>query len=405
MKRNSTANAQRASQVSEGNHGSRPSTTSGQRRERPLRAALVLVAALPAALGLGCLHSAEERAHRDETIGSAALDNTKIAVTDGLAAVRRFESGFLTLWAKAPSIEIEIARSESAPASWVLTIENTMPDAVLEATSDTGTVVAPEPLPSLLATEKQWIITVPSGRTSLSLHPVAGEPSTPWRFALLSDIQEAIDHVQDIYSRINADPTVSFVVSAGDLTNRGTEVELDRFQSELKRLNVPFFPTLGNHELGEDDGAPYQRHFGRASFRFVHGGMQFTFLDSASATIDPVVYGWLDAWLMEGRQRTHAVLMHIPPIDPVGTRNGSFANRAEGGKLLAKLAEGEVDVTLYGHIHTYYAFANAGIPAYISGGGGAIPERFDGIGRHYLTVDVYPSKGIVQTGVVRIDPD
>jgi predicted phosphodiesterase len=367
--------------------------------------ALVLVATLPVTLGLGCLHSAEERAHRDETIGSGTLDDTKIAVTDGLAAVRRFEPGFLTLWAKAPSIEIQVERSEIAPASWVLTVDNTMPDAVLEAKSDTGTAVVPEPLPSLLPTEKQWIVTVATGRTSLSLHPAAGEPVTPWRFALLSDIQEAIDRVQDIYSRMNADSAISFVVSAGDLTSRGTEVELDRFQNELKSLRVPFFPTLGNHELGTEDGAPYQRHFGRASFRFVHGGMQFTFLDSAGATIDPIVYGWLDAWLSEGRQRTHAVLMHIPPIDPVGTRNGSFANRAEAGKLIAELAEGEVDVTLYGHIHTYYAFANAGIPAYISGGGGAIPERFDGIGRHYLTVDVDPSKGILQTGVVRIDPD
>jgi 3',5'-cyclic AMP phosphodiesterase CpdA len=279
-----------------------------------------------------------------------------------------------------------------------------MPDAVLEAKSDTGTVAAPEPLPSSLPTEKQWTITLPSGKTSLSLHP-AGEPVTTWRFALLSDIQEAIDRVQDIFGRINADPTVAFVVCAGDLTTQGADEQLDRFQRELQSLRVPFFPTLGNHELGREAGAPYQRYFGRANFRFVHAGMQFTFLDSASATIDPIVYGWLDAWLDEGRHRTHAVLMHIPPIDPVGSRNGSFANRAEGNKLLAKLAGGDVDLTLYGHIHTYYAFANAGIPAYISGGGGAIPERFDGIGRHFLTVDVDPSTGIAQTGLVRIDPD
>jgi Icc protein len=97
--------------------------------------------------------------------------------------------------------------------------------------------------------------------------------------------------------------------------------------------------------------------------------------------------------------------MHIPPIDPVGVRNGSFADRNEAAKLLAKLAEGGVDLTLYGHIHTYYPFSNAGIPAHIAGGGGAIPERFDGIGRHYLTVDVDPRSGVVETGLVRIDGD
>jgi 3',5'-cyclic AMP phosphodiesterase CpdA len=226
-----------------------------------------------------------------------------------------------------------------------------------------------------------------------------------WRFALLSDIQEAIDRVQDIYTRMNADPSIEFVVSAGDLTTRGAPEQLDRFKAELERLRVPFFATLGNHELGTDDGAPFQRAFGRASFRFLYGGVTFTYLDSASATIDPRVYDWLNGWLDEARGGTHVVLMHIPPIDPIGVRNGSFAERNEAAKLLALLAGGNVDLTLYGHIHTYYPFSNAGIPAHIAGGGGAIPERFDGIGRHYLTIDVDPKGGVLQTGLVRIDGD
>jgi hypothetical protein len=62
-----------------------------------------------------------------------------------------------------------------------------------------------------------------------------------------------------------------------------------------------------------------------------------------------------------------------------------------------------VDLTLYGHIHSYYAFDNAGIPAYISGGGGAIPERFDQIGRHFLTVDVAAERGVERVATVRVD--
>jgi predicted phosphodiesterase len=353
---------------------------------------------------VACVDVAEERAHRDETVGKGAFGGTTLEVVDGLAAIQKLELEGASLWAKAPSIEIKVTRSEGVPLDWILTVENALPDAVLEARTDSGAVV-PESLSSEIRTEKRWRLTLPGGVTTLLVRPAGGEPVTPWRFALLSDVQEAIDRVQDIYARMNADPSISFVVSAGDLTSQGTIEQLDRFQRELRSLQVPFFPTLGNHELGTEDGAAYQRRFGRASFRFVHGGMQFTFLDSASATIDPVVLGWLDRWLAEGQKRTHAVLMHIPPIDPFGTRNGSFASRNEASKLLARLAEGGVDITLYGHIHSYYAFSNAGIPAYISGGGGSIPERFDGIGRHYLTVDVDPMRGIAQTGVVRIDPD
>ena len=203
---------------------------------------------------------------------------------------------------------------------------------------------------------------------------------------------------------MNADPSIAFVVSAGDLTSQGKALQLERFQRELEKLSVPFFATLGNHELGTSS-VPFHDYFGRADFRFVYRSMQFTFLDSGSATIDPLVYEWLDGWLAEGQSRVHAVIMHIPPIDPIGVRNGSFADRNEAAKLLAKLAGGHVDLTLYGHIHSYYPFSNAGIPAYISGGGGAIPERFDGIGRHYLTIDVDPARGVLQTAIVRIDPD
>jgi Icc-related predicted phosphoesterase len=135
----------------------------------------------------------------------------------------------------------------------------------------------------------------------------------------------------------------------------------------------------------------------------VFRGVQFTMLDSGSATLAPTTYRRLTGWLAEGQSRVHVVGMHMPPLDPVGTRNGGFASRAEAARLLALLSRGEVDLTVYGHIHSYYSFSNAGIPAFISGGGGAIPERFDGIGRHFLVIDVAPEAATVTAQVVRID--
>ncbi len=50
-------------------------------------------------------------------------------------------------------------------------------------------------------------------------------------------------------------------------------------------------------------------------------------------------------------------------------------------------------------------FVNAGIPAHVSGGGGAEPMRLDGIDRHFLVVDVDPAAEVVTgVGVVRVDP-
>jgi hypothetical protein len=188
----------------------------------------------------------------------------------------------------------------------------------------------------------------------------------------------------------------------GDLTNRGTVKQLDRFQREMRALHVPIYATLGNHELGSGNER-FHDLFGRGNFSFAFRGARFTLLDSASATLSPLTYEMLQRWLREGSGAFHFVGMHIPPLDPVGLRGGGFASHLEANALLARLASAGVDLTIYGHVHSYYAFSNAGIPAHITGGGGAIPERLDGISRHFLTVDLDPATQLFQVGIVRVD--
>ena len=105
----------------------------------------------------------------------------------------------------------------------------------------------------------------------------------------------------------------------------------------------------------------------------------------------------------DARSAVHILGTHMPLMDPTGLRGAGFSSRNEAASLLGKLAREGIDLTLYGHVHSYYSYSNAGIPAYISGGGGAIPERWDGIGRHYLAVDVDPEAGVREVAVVRVD--
>jgi Icc protein len=361
------------------------------------------------ALALGCaqcVNVTDARTRREATIGHRQSAALRVDVEDGLAAIRAIDSEGVTLWASAPVLRLHVQNATDLPAPFVLMAENVLPDAELDARLETGEALDVVGEAGAVVTHRRWRLELPGGaRAELRIGPPDAESNAPFRFALLSDVQEAIDRVQDIYRRMNEDRRIRFVISSGDLTRRGARDELVRFQRELLELHVPFFSTTGNHELGTEDGAPFQDDFGRANFRFLYRGAQFTFIDSGSATLDPLVYDWLDGWLAEGSARVHTVTMHIPPLDPIGLRNGSFADRAEAAKVLTRLALGNVDLTLYGHVHSFYAFANAGIPAYISGGGGAIPERLDGIGRNYLTIDVDPLRGVRETGLVRIDPE
>jgi Icc protein len=352
---------------------------------------------LLALLATGCLEVAEDRAQREDEIGQARADGIEARVEDGLGSVQRLDRSGLVLWGSAPAFVVHLTFGPDAPQSFILTVDNAMPDAVVRGAEATL-------MEGAFATQRRFLLVPPAGggELVLTIGPLdAGAPGI-FRFAVLADVQEAIGRVQDIYARMNEEPGLRFVVFNGDLTQWGNAEELERFQRELRGLHVPLFATLGNHELGSG-GPAFHRLFGRGSFRYVFRGVQVTMLDSASATIASTTYKRLAGWLDEGRTRLHLVGMHIPPIDPVGTRNGAFASRPEAARLLAMLAGGGVDLTVYGHIHSYYSFWNAGIPALISGGGGAIPERFDGIGRHFLVIDADPTPATFDARVVRVD--
>lgn len=363
--------------------------------------AAALALALAVAV-VACTRPGEDRVARDLAVGAATIDGATVDVAGGLAHVRALVPGAVALWAQAPVLELAVELD--AAGAWTIEVANALPDAELVATSAAGESIAAAALPAARPTVRAWTLALPAGVTTVRIAPPdAGDVTTPWRFAVMGDIQGAMPEVDEVFARIDAEPGVRFVVSTGDIVDRGQEAEYELFERQLATLDVPFYSTIGNHELFDDVDRWYRR-YGRANVHFRFRAVTFTLIDSASATIDPAVDRWLDAWLAEAAGDLHLFGTHYPPVDPVGVRQGSFASRREGQALLARLAAAGVDLTVYGHIHTYVGFDNAGIPAYISGGGGAQPLRLDGIGRHFLAVDVDPTAPrFTDVRVVRVD--
>jgi 3',5'-cyclic-AMP phosphodiesterase len=357
--------------------------------------------ALAALVLAACVRPAEERTLEDLEVGIADGEGLSIEVEDGAAQVHTIASDGVRLWAQQPVVRARLR--SAAETSLALSVENCMPGAELRATDPGGQPLDVSAPAGGRPTVCRFELFVPAGQDiALELAPPDAGTVERFRFAAMGDIQTALPSVHEVFARINQEPDVRFVFSTGDLVEDGRLEEYDLLLDKLAILDVPYFSTIGNHELRANLDR-WHDLFGRYNVHFAFKGASFSMVDSGNASLDPLVYDWLDGWLSDAKGGVHVFGTHYPPVDPVGARQGSFRSRKEAAKLLAMLAGGEVDLTLYGHIHSYYAYANAGIPAYISGGGGAIPERLDGIGRHFLVIEVDPERGIGPVGVVRVD--
>lgn len=353
--------------------------------------------AIAALLG-GCIRPASDRFDLDAEVGAGEADDIDLQVVDGQAQILESTDGLVRLWAQSPTVEVRATNTAGAERTVEIVIDN-----VAETTAVTAADARVRELPARRAITRRLSVDIdPADTAELLIAPADAAEVRPFRFVVMGDVQTALDRFDDVLEAIGDVDGVEFVMSTGDLVEDGQDSEWELLDLQLERATVPFYSTIGNHELVREPEI-WHRRFGRYNVHFIHRDVAFTFIDSGNATLDPKLRDELRLWLDESRDRVHLFGTHYPLIDPVGGRNASFRSRKEAAAVLAELAEGRVDTTFYGHIHSYYAYSNAGIPAFISGGGGAWPERLDGIGRHFLVVDVDPGRQLVEIGIVRID--
>jgi len=105
-------------------------------------------------------------------------------------------------------------------------------------------------------------------------------------FALLTDLhvnpRTAIDSaLHQIVNEINK-AELDFVIVSGDLTNTGSNGELDAVKDALSQLNKPFYVIPGNHETNwsESAGLLFNQLFGNDRFIFRKNGFLMVGLNS-----------------------------------------------------------------------------------------------------------------------------
>ena len=346
-----------------------------------------------ALLVVSCLRPSEHHERLDERVGMAQAEGLRIE-SDGSMAIRSVTSQEVVVWAGTPRLQMRMEGISGPLRLWVM---NALPDSALTAG---GVLVAREN--GRRRTESVWTLEPSMNGAELVIESADAELPIAHAVGVLSDIQEAIDNMSEIVDRLNQDE-LRYVISTGDLTNNGTREELLRFQQELERLDVPFYSTVGNHEVPGPEN--WHELFGPFSGFFVQNGVAVSLVDSSNATIDPDLHTRMIAFADANIGAPHLFLTHVPLLDQSGFRAGAFRSRNEAARVIQELSARSVDAIFFGHVHSYYAFSLGDVPSYISGGGGAIPERLDGIERHYLRVNLVPDAERPIDGVtfVRVD--
>jgi 3',5'-cyclic AMP phosphodiesterase CpdA len=95
------------------------------------------------------------------------------------------------------------------------------------------------------------------------------------RFIIFGDTQKSQKELDIFIDEVNQMKGVDMVFLAGDISEFGLLQESKWVAKELKKLNVPFFGVIGNHDIIANGRAVFQRMFGELNYSFDYQGIRF----------------------------------------------------------------------------------------------------------------------------------
>ncbi len=174
--------------------------------------------------------------------------------------------------------------------------------------------------------------------------------SMPFKFVAIGDVHDAYDELAEAVDAINLRDDVDFVAVAGDVTNLGLLQEYEWTYEEFRRLDVPYFVVIGNHDALGDGKELYGKMYGPLEFAFTYSGVRFLFFNSNA--LEFVGTAPNEPWL----RAEHDALGGTPAIW-VTHQNVADPNDSPGtdtGTVYRALVEAnEVPLVVHGHLEEF----------------------------------------------------
>lgn len=164
------------------------------------------------------------------------------------------------------------------------------------------------------------------------------------------DSQRFYDELKNLVTKVNTMPEIDLMVLSGDLTDFGTLQEYLWIERELKKLNIPFLCTIGNHDLTANGEAIFVNMFGQKNYSFIYKGYKFIFHDTNGrkygfdGNIPDIT--WLSKEIDDTTPDWFIGVSHIPPYDIDFDENLELSYK----NLFA--SKKNFILSLHGHLHS-----------------------------------------------------
>lgn len=214
--------------------------------------------------------------------------------------------------------------------------------------------------------------------------PLVEKPSQDFSFLVFGDSGVGSSEQKQLAENMKQE-NAEMIIHTGDLAyNSGKYEEIQRNVIDIYGdllTTKGFYPSLGNHDYGTDDGQPFVQTFSLPGneryYSFEHNDVLFVALDTnqpLSETPNQML-PWLEETLSANQSKWTVVYFHHPPYS--SGLHGSEKKAQE--KLVPILDKYQVDFVFSGHDHNYQrscyikagSCQSAGTLYIVSGGGGA----------------------------------
>jgi predicted phosphodiesterase len=171
-----------------------------------------------------------------------------------------------------------------------------------------------------------------------------------YSFIVLADT-----HIEDGYARgfenlaDVLEPSVRFVVIAGDITQNGAERDIERFIEIADSLGVPCYPVIGNHDVYFGNWTVWKKYIGSTRYRINAGSTKLIILDSANSFYGKQQLDWLEEEVNKSTGRlfvfTHSNLFISGAFDIQHTTDIKERSR------IVSILKNKCDIMFMSHSH------------------------------------------------------